>query len=151
MLSSCKNNMMEMLSQTNSNFTAKEEPYDQSLNPGDEGFKEEYMLQNDYYVGNRMSLCVTAPLAESYYWSMHRLEKEESASWVGADSVKTAEFEFPSGVDQYSRSFTFYVPELPDLKLGTYLLVLKIRGKDGNEYQDTAEVVIYDQFFIELL
>lgn len=150
-LSSCSNNVQGMLNKTNKHFSEKEKPYDQSLNPGDEGFKQEYMLLPDYYVGNRMSLCLTAPFAESYYWSMYSLEKQESASWVGADKVLETEFAFPPGVDQYSRSFTFYVPELPELKPGTYELVLVVKDKDGNVFKDSAEVVVYDQYFIELL
>ncbi|MCQ2573644.1 MAG: hypothetical protein MJ182_07095 [Treponema sp.] len=150
-LSSCQNNVEGMLLNSNKHFSAKEVPYDNQLEPGDEGFREDFMLQSDYYVGNRMSLCLTAPPAESYYWSMYTLEKKESASWVGIDEVEETEFVFPLSVDQYSRNFTFYVPEVPNLSIGTYELVLTVYDKEGNKYTDSAQVVVYDQFFIELL
>ncbi len=150
-LSSCQNNVIPMLEKTNKHFAEKEVPYDTSLKPGDEGFDEKAMLLSNYYVGNRMSLALVAPEAASYYWSLYSLEKEESAVWVGVDKVLETEFTLPLNVDQYGKYFQFYVPEVPNLKIGTYEIVLVVTDNEGNKYMDSAEVIVYDQFFIETL
>lgn len=150
-LSSCKNNVMEMLDKTNGHFTAKEVPYDYSLNPGDEGFDENAMLMPRYYVGTRMSLALVGPEAATYYWSLWSLEKTETSVWVGADEVKRTEFAIPRNIDQYSKNFTFYVPEVTGLTPNTYELALVVTDKNGEVYVDTAELVVYDQYYIETI
>ena len=150
-LSSCKNNIQPMLEKTNGHFKAEQEAYDTSLNPGDEGFDEREMLFSDYYVGTRMSLSVTAPKAQYYWWTLYSLEKTETAVWVGADEVKRTEFALPPGVVQYEQTFSFYVPEMPGMVPGTYELILAVRDAENKVYVDSATVVVYDQYYLETI
>lgn len=150
-LSSCQNNVRGMLENTNQHFKTEEEQYDYSLIPGDEGFEETSMLNPEYYVGTRMSIVLTAPQAAYYNWTLYSLEKIENAVWVGADEVLRTEFAFPPGVDQYRQTFTMFIPEIPGLKPGTYELVLQVWDAQENYYSDKAQLVIYDQYYLETI
>lgn len=150
-LSSCNNNVMVMLENTNSHFSGKVEPYNNKLKPGDEGFDENAMLMSKYYVGTRMSLALSAPEAASYYWTLFSLKKIESAIWIGADEVERTEFALPSSVDCFKKTFGFYVPEVPGLVPGTYELLLVVTDSKGMTYMDSCEIIVYDQYYIETI
>lgn len=150
-LSSCKNNIQPMLDKTNGHFKAEEEQYDDFLIPGDEGFEESAMLNPEYYSGTRMSIVLSAPEAAYYNWTLYSLEKTESAVWVGADEVKRTEFALPPGIDRYARTFAIYIPEVPDLRPGTYEIKLEVWDTKENYYSDKAQLIIYDQYYLETI
>ncbi|MCQ2584796.1 MAG: hypothetical protein MJ185_04330 [Treponema sp.] len=150
-LFSCKNNIQPMLDKTNGHFKAEEEEYDDSLIPGDEGFEESSMLNPIYYVGNRMSIVLAAPEAARYYWTLYSLEKTETAVWVGADEVLKTEVPLPPNVDRFGQNFALYIPEIPDMTPGTYELKLQVLDKDENYYSDIAQLVVYDQYYLETI
>ncbi len=150
-LSSCQNNVRGMLENTNQHFKAQQEEYDSTLKPGDEGFEETSMLFSHYYVGTRMGLALSAPEAEYYWWTLYSLKKTETATWVGADEVERTEFALPPEVVRYDQSFSLYVPEVPGLVPETYELMLQVRDKEGKVYTDVAQLVVYDQYYLETI
>lgn len=150
-LSSCKNNIATMLEKTNEHFKAEELQYDYNLKPGDEGFEETSMLLSNYYVGTRMSLVLFAPEAVAYYWTLYSLEKTETAIWVGVDEVIKTEVKLPPSVPLYDQTFSFYVPEVPVLKPGTYELLLQVVGPDKKVYADRAQIIVYEQYYLETI
>lgn len=151
LLSSCKNNVMGMLSDLNDNFLKRDVPYDNSLKPGDEGFDESCMLLSTYSVGNRMSFALVAPEASRYLWTLYSLEKEKNAIWTGKDTVKETLLECIPLEERQSQSFGFFVPEYKELTVGTYKLRLQVADEHGNIYQDVCELVIYDQYYLETM
>jgi len=150
-LSSCKNNIQPMLEKTNGHFATEEEQYDDSLNPGDEGFEESEMLNPEYYAGTRMTIVLSAPEAAYYNWTLYSLEKTETAVWVGVDEVLRTEFALPPEIDQYSQTFALYIPEIPGLNPGTYEIKLEVWDAQENYYSDKAQLVIYDQYYLETI
>ena len=140
-----------MLEDTNQHFEAQEVQYDYSLKPGDEGFEETSMLFSHYYVGTRMSISLFAPEAKYYWWSLYSLEKTETATWVGVDEVVRTEFTLPPGVIQYEQGFSMYIPEVPGLSPGTYELELQVRDQNEKIYRDVAQLIIYDEYYLETI
>ncbi len=155
LLTACKDNVYTMLDDYNSHYEPATN-MDIVINPGDSGFREEFMLDPTYFVSSEGSINVAAPYnCRSYEWSFYKIiyHQQGGQSYIYSTLVDiTAGLDFYSGFGTDKREFRAYVPKSrisaeEPLIPGTYILHLKVIGNNGIEYKDWCSIVIYDQVY----
>ena len=155
LLTGCKTDINSMLDDYNSHF----EPATNMaiiLNPGDEGFREENMLDPTYFVSSEGSINIAAPYkCKSYKWNFYKIVYHQQGSQSEITSTLqdiTAGLDFYPESGKTKREFRAFVPRSrisagEELTPGTYILHLKVIGDDGYEYKDWCSIVIYEQVY----
>ena len=134
-LSACSNSTQTMLDEYNSHFVYTTTEVPEPV-PGDSDFNAEDMLDPYYYVRTDATLNLSAPKSSSYYWSL---------SLKGEDKTTCIRY-LNSDFSNQTRRFIFYLPDSkPTLDVGTYIVTLLVTDSEGNEYQDSAKLVVFEE------
>lgn len=146
-LSACNNNVDDMLEDYNGGFekgytviqkdAEEEEPV---LGPGDEGFHQEDMLRDEYFLGwdSTLNLYVP-PKSQAPQWWITDPDGENTDAKLtflafgktSGDSVWTQDY------------FCIYAPDSLLESGHTYTLTLTVKDKEGHAYTDKAALVVY--------
>ena len=151
----CKNNINTMLEDYNSHYEPATD-MEHIINPGDEGFRQENMLDPTYFVSSEGSINIAAPYnCSAYEWAFYKIVYIQQGS---QSEIKSTLQDITAGLDFYSesgknkREFRAFVPRSrisanEELKPDTYILHLTVIGNDGNKYKDWCSIVIYEQVY----
>ena len=141
---SCGNSVEDMVGEYNGAFeygyvTISEETKEEEVvySPGEEGFREDLMLRDEYFVFPESTLILAGPPQNvvSYTWAMY-----DPANDYSEVAVKTI-----SG-SNFNREYSIYISE-SGLEAGkTYKLVLTIKSTGGVWYTDSCSVVVYKHY-----
>ena len=154
-LSACKNDVYTMLEDYNSHYEPATN-MDIIINPGDQGFREENMLDPTYFVSSEGSINIAAPYkCSSYEWKFYKILYYQQGS---QSEITSSLQDITAGLDFYpesgknKREFRAFVPRSrlsanEQLGPGTYILHLTVIGDDGKEYKDWCSIVIYEQVY----
>ncbi len=136
-ITSCLNSMDDLTGSYNKNFTVTAIEGEDVLKPGDEGFDENTMLYDEYFVYNDGTLNLAAPKdCYNYTWILRDPEYDYSV-------VQIAKFWEGSGTN--TREFIIYIPE-SGLEAKTYQLSLTLYDKEGNAYTDVCGLIVYNHY-----
>ena len=144
LLPACNNSVDDMLEDYNGGFnkgyvTISGKAYKEYVpfSPGEEGFRAEDMLRDEYFVFMESTLILAGPPKNvySYWWKVSDPENNETPVFVTTVNGSTSE--------QY---FTIYLPESGLEVPKTYKLTLTIKSTGGETYTDSCSVVVYDRY-----
>ncbi|MBQ1949528.1 MAG: hypothetical protein II367_05170 [Treponema sp.] len=108
------------------------------LTPNDEGFDEEDLLYEEYFVYDDGTLNLAAPYdCYDYKW----IVRDPSD---GYSEVKILKFWDKCGYD--TREFIIYLPTSGLVGGKTYQLTLSLRNRDGKVFSDSCGLVVYDHY-----
>lgn len=151
----CKSDIYTMLEDYNNHYEPATN-MDLIINPGDEGFSQENMLDATYFASSEGSINIAAPYkCRSYNWQFYRIIYENQGSQSSITSTLqdiTAGLDFYQGSGKNKREFRVYIPNSrisaeEKLVPGTYILHLTVIGDDGRTYRDWCSIVIYEQVY----
>ena len=142
--SGCNQSVDDMLDGYNGGFekgyviiSDSEEEEESIYSPEEEGFREELMLRDEYFVFPESTLILAGPPQNvvSYTWAMY-----DPANDYSEVAVKTI-----SG-SNFNREYSIYISE-SGLEAGkTYKLVLTIKSTGGVWYTDSCSVVVFKHY-----
>lgn len=126
LFSSCNSSYSSMLQDFNNNFT---QTYygKESMKFGDLEFEESLMIPKEkYFIFHECSIGFSAPMgAVTYKW---KLEKYKEKNILSAQNERNFMYSFGER----------YVLGVP------YILTLEAWDKDGTQFSDTAEIILYE-------
>lgn len=107
------------------------------LCPGDEGFDPSLILRDQYVIPNDALLQLGAPLkCSKYEWTITN---------KAGTRVNFTCYEASASVTAYTeRLLRIYIP-YSHIQCGTYRLKIAITGDNGVDYEDTADLIIYEK------
>ena len=160
LLPSCKNDVYTMLEDYNSHFTPGTD-WSKIKYPGDEGFDETKMLDDQYSVSSDGTITLAAPFnCKSYEWHFYKtLNTVTIGVSFTTNDFKATELEditdklfYCNSSWKDKREFIVYVPKSQlspkeYLGPGTYVLKLSVVGKNDLTYSDWCKVIIFEQIY----
>lgn len=143
MLASCEGTVEDLVDDYNSTFKKTsgntiviEDLGSSVLSPGDPGFDPSLMLRDQYVISSKTLFQIGAPYrCTRYEWTISdKTGTKISYQCYQASEVVTACTE---------RTLLIYIP-YSRISCGSYTLKLSITGGDGEEYEDSATLIIYE-------
>ena len=149
----CSNSATDIISSYDSRFPVvnqteeEEKKKEEKPGIGEVGFKEDEMLDDEYFKTSNGNLQLRGPRNAAFYkWELY-LQTIVSDGFGGTQPELTL-MTLPAGCFQNGSSdtteyFIVYIP-MSGLKPGTYVISLTATSKGGQKYSDKAAVIIYD-------
>ncbi len=144
LFATCSNSIDSIISDYNSAFESEVsvKKSTSSLSPGDDGFEQENMLKETYFVSNNATLNLYGPKnCASYKWKLLQIEQVTEVN-LTYSVERAVSYSLSNGSSETSRAFILYIPT-SSLENGTYKLTLTVTDKEGNEYSDNCRIVVY--------
>lgn len=148
----CSNSTSDIISSYDSRFPvvnqAEEEEKKKEEKPGigEVGFKEDEMLDDEYFKSTDGTLQLRGPKNAAFYrWELYlqTIVKVEGATEYEKTLVTLPAGCFQNGSSDTTEYFIVYIP-MSGIKPGSYVITLTATSKGGTDYSDSAALVIYD-------
>lgn len=140
----CSTDMTVIIDDYNTNFIPESKITHSGPSPGDEGFTEDIMLDNEYLVWSDATINISAPNECSEY------------SWIITDPEDSSQTPIPvhlfgtpelATFDEWThQSFYLNIIDSGLTVNKVYKLTLTVVSKEGHTYKDVAALVIYQHF-----
>ncbi|MBQ0052129.1 MAG: hypothetical protein KBT11_08725 [Treponema sp.] len=123
-----------------------------SLEPGDPGYDENWLLLDKYTLTLDSSLDLNAPTADSYAWAIFKVDiiKQTVISVDGipytAEEVVKTEVNLARTTSIKSSSLILPKEFVSKMETGTYELRLVV-FKNGYRYKDSAQLYVVEPFY----
>ena len=159
-LSACKDNVYSMLEDYNSHFVPATN-WTNTKYPGEQGFDETRMLDEQYSVSSDGTITLAAPFnCKSYEWRFYKTYNNiVRDGTLTTNSFKPTEIEditsklfFYNGSGNDKREFIVYIPSsritVGDyMGPGTYVLKLSVVGNNDQTYSDWCKIIVFEQIY----